>query len=342
MSRSARFLARPLCAGALLLGLLPALTAFAHGARAMDLSDYQRSDGAITVGPHGNSVDPYFAMKALWVSRKLGHPASRETLRWIAWMLPRQRGDGSFSRYCAGDDSSRDAQGNWRACADADADDATLALWIEMLHEAAPVHMPKAWIASAQRALTALQSLRDARTGVYRVSAGSSTALLMDNCEIHAALYRVGVLNQQARRPALARRYFDMAHTLRLAMARAFHAQSSGLLQWTTDSDATPQQFYPHRVAHLYPWIHHVPTAGFGPMLSWDAWTRRYAGQWLQRTDDVFPWGLVALLAWQKGPHRLVAQWLEQATRLRGGAYWNVLDEALLQGLAPARLGAAS
>nr|WP_295772048.1 hypothetical protein [Rhodoferax sp.] len=305
--------------------LLPTLSS------ALDLSAYQRADGAITVHRYGDHVDPYFAMKALWAARRLGDPAQKETLAWIHWLLPRQKDNGSFSRYCETD-------GRWQACADADADDSTLALWIELLHEAAPRGLPPLWADSARRAEQGLAQLRDKTTNVYHVSDSIGDALLMDNSEIYAALRRVGELRQGARDAAEAKRYFAQARTLRLAMGKVFRSSPSGLLAWTS-GDAAGELFYPHRLAHLYPSLHGMPTDAFDPMLGLQAWLDRYSDAWLDRTDDNFPWGLVALLAYQNNLYWAVDRWMDNAIVLRYSGHWNVLEEAQLQGLARQQLG---
>ena len=251
-------------------------------AQALDLRSYQPGDGAITTTAGGDAVDPYFAMKALWVSRTLGGTPQDQELQWISWLLARQGANGSFPRFCRTDTPSGDS---WRACADADADDATLALWIALLTEASAARLPVAWA----------QSL------------------------------------------AKAAHYLARAQNLRTAMAKAFGSKDYGLLAWSAGGDLGSEQFYPHRVAHLYPWIHGVPTGSFGPVLSADEWFTRFADGWLTRSDDAFAWGLVALFAYQQHKYSLVDRWLESAQGVRSSAVWNVLDETLFQELSRAR-----
>lgn len=314
----------------LLRGIVLICTWLPGFALALDLSAFQRPDGAITVHRYGEHVDPYFAMKALWAARQLGDPAPKETQAWINWLLPRQNKDGGFARYCQREE-------RWQICADADADDSTLALWIELLHEAAPRNMPPRWADSARRAELALALLKDKKSGVYRVSLKIDDALLMDNAEIYAALRRVGELRRAAGDRAGGRRYLAQAQSLRLAMATVFRPSGSDLLRWSS-GDASGEKFYPHRVAHLYPWLHGMETAGFGEMLNWPLWLQRYGDAWLARADDVYPWGLPALLAYRAGSYPVVERWLDNAVVLRDGGHWNVLEEALLQGLARLRL----
>jgi len=297
---------------------------------ALDLSAYQRPDGAITVHPQDDHVDPYFVMKALWVARQFGDPAPVESKAWIGWLLPRQAADGSFARYCEQDKV-------WQVCDEPDADDSMLAMWIELLHETAPRRMPASWAASAERAEHALALLRDPQSGVYRVSLKFNDALLMDNVEVYAALRRIGELQSKAGDHAGARRHLAQAQALRLAITIVFHPHGGDLLRWSSGDDSSTA-FYPYGVAHLYPWLHQMNTEGFGAMASWQTWLNRYGEDWLTRRSDSFPWGLVAFLAWREKSYHEVTRWIDNAAALRGGSNWNVLEEAVLQGLARARL----
>ena len=101
--------------------MLQAFSLLLPSARAMDstldLSGYQDAQGAITVHHQGDAVDPYFAMKALLVAHDAGLDMRATGQAWVNWLLPRQGPDGLFERYCK--DGS-----DWRACQEADADDA--------------------------------------------------------------------------------------------------------------------------------------------------------------------------------------------------------------------------
>lgn len=295
-------------------------------APALNLGAYQRPDGAITVHRGGDVVDPYFAIKALWAARQLGDPASVETRAWIGWLLPRQEEDGRFARYCERD-------GRWEACAAADADDALLAMWIELLHQAAPAALSPLWAKSAQRAEQALERLRQGTKGVYHVSAENDYALLMDNTEIYAALRRTGELRQRAGDREGGRRYLERAKSLRLAMGRVFRPLGTGMMRWTTLPASGEARFYPDHVAHLYPWLHGMDTSVFGPMIGWQDWLVQYKDGWLSLTVDDYPWGLVALLAFRNGSGDEVERWLATAGLMSDGERWNVLEEAILQGL---------
>lgn len=296
---------------------------------ALDLSAYQRPDGAITLHRQDGRVDPYFAIKALWAARQMGDPATVETKAWINWLVSRQSPEGGFARYC-------EQPNGWQACDQADADDSLLAMWIELLYEAAPRRMPPQWAHSAQLAERALMSLLDRKSGVYRAGQNIEDALLMDNVEVYAALRRVGELQRAAGDRTGGERHLAQARALRIAMAKVFRPNKKELLRWSSGDDSSVA-FYPYALAHLYPWLHGMDTEGFGDIVNWEQWLDRYGEQWLTRSGDSYPWGLVAMLALREKSFPAVRRWLDTAPSLRDGANWNVLEEAILQGLARAR-----
>ena len=83
----------------LLLLIAASVTAPARAAELV-MTDYQRPDGAITTYFNGDSVDPYFASKALLAAQDAGMTTRTAAIRWIGWLLPRQHADGRFDRYC--------------------------------------------------------------------------------------------------------------------------------------------------------------------------------------------------------------------------------------------------
>ncbi len=86
-----------------LLALLLVIATYVHQpacAAELVLTDYQRPDGAITTYFAGDSIDPYFAAKALLAAQDAGMTTRTAATRWIAWLLPRQLADGCFDRYC--------------------------------------------------------------------------------------------------------------------------------------------------------------------------------------------------------------------------------------------------
>lgn len=191
---------------------------------ALTLESYARPDGAITVFADGAYVEPYFAMRALNTAADLGWDVDSLARRYIAWQL-KQLGRGtSFKRYCRGDDAS------WSACGGADADDAALALWIELLYRTAGrMQMPPDWRQSAEASRRALASLWDPVVGVYVVSSALRTGLFMDNIEVLSALETAARSPQAGAggdRPSLLRG----AARLRAAITRVFLGPTHGVV----------------------------------------------------------------------------------------------------------------
>src|SRR3984893_18228092 len=70
------------------------------GATAFYPETLQAPDGAMTLNPGGNYVEPYFATKALIVAQDGGLDVRDAAAAWIRWVLPRQQPDGPFRRFC--------------------------------------------------------------------------------------------------------------------------------------------------------------------------------------------------------------------------------------------------
>ena len=102
----------------------------------LDLEGYSDGSGAITVLHGGNSFDPYFAMQALLLAHDNGMDISAPAIKFINWLAPYQKPDGTFDRFCRGEDKK------WLACKSADADDSLLAIWIKLL-DTLPVQLQK-------------------------------------------------------------------------------------------------------------------------------------------------------------------------------------------------------
>ena len=293
----------------------------------LDLSDYQRDDGAITTHYQGDFVDPYFALKALLSAKELGMDISAPAHRWINWMLSQPTTDGLYGRYCM------IGNGVWQQCKTADADDSLLALWLQLLHVSAPADgLPKAWRASARLSFAALERLYDVQLGGYVISPSKHVALLMDNAEVLDALRTV------AAKKAIWGERTDANHLRRQAnkveknLVRLFPPKPDGLLRHTSENEGS-DAFYPHVVAQLYPLLHGLPRLLKKPAISYREWMRRYRNEWLTFTLDDYPWGLMALVAQRRGDIATVNCWVRLAEPLRHSARWNVLEEALWQGL---------
>jgi hypothetical protein len=301
-----------------------ARSAPAAPAAAFDPGPFQTGEGAIELNPGDNYVEPYFATKALIVGQDAGLDIHQPAFAWIAWALPRQRRDGLFRRYCRKSDE-------WRDCAPADADDSMLALWIELLYRMAPAEgMPPEWQHSIALATTQLEKLRNSRLGVYHVSKRNHVALLMDNVEVYAALKDVARAQTRLHDPAAG-----------VTAARAGKLQSDiDRIFWDhrhhrfrASMQKRRPAFYPDEVAQVYPWLAGMEGNGQDPRQAWEQWKARYGAGWIERRYDSHPWGLVALAAVQLGDANSAACWTSQSAPLRGSSAWNVLEEAVWQGL---------
>lgn len=311
----------------LFVGLILATISWTVRGASLDLAGYQREDGAITTHYQGDFVDPYFAMKALLSARALGLDIAVPARRWVDWMLDRPTTDGLFGRYCIVGDSV------WKQCKEADADDSLLALWLELLYLSAPdKELPAAWYKSAERSQAALARLYDAHLGAYVISPTRQVALLMDNCEVVAALRAVAKKKASWGDAAGARRLRLQADSTELSLRRLFTPKSNGLLRHTSESEGS-EAFYPHVVAQLYPLLDGLPSLLKKPAIGYREWMRRYRDDWLALNVDAYPWGLVALVAFRQGDVNTATCWVRKAEPLRHGARWNVLEDALWQGL---------
>jgi len=282
---------------------------------------YQSADGALTNYPNGREVEPYFAAKALIVAQDAGLDTRDAAMKFIAWMLPRQRSDGRIDRWCKKPDD------DWKRCGDADADDAMLALWSELLYRNGTDHgLPLEWQQSVDKALAYENTLRN-RSGVYYISHHKHTALFMDNVEVYSAFQDIG---QQISRWDLTRAAEMHAQSQQLADAitRVFWDQRDG--QFRPSTQKSRPGFYPDAVGQTYPWLGNMPTPQ-DPQEGWKTWKQNYARGWLTETYDPHPWGLLALTALKLNDVATADCWLQQMMARRGGQGWNILEEAIFQ-----------
>src|SRR5947209_5596977 len=228
----------------------------------LDLSQYQSADGAITLHPGGNQVEPYFATKALLVAQDAGLDSRDAAVKWINWMLPRQRPDGRIDPWCKKPDNS------WKRCGDADADDAMLAMWVQLLYRyATDQGLPLEWQQSADKALAYEKRLKE-RSGVYHISHKNHTPLFMDNVEIYSAFKDIGKqisrwdLNGAADMHAQSQELAD-------AIMRVFWDEAKGVFRPSTQKSKFG--FYPDAVGQTYPWLEGMATPQ-DPQEGWKAW----------------------------------------------------------------------
>lgn len=275
---------------------------------------FRTADGSYTITVGGDVTDPYFVNKALIIALEAGLDVRAELNAWLAWLLPRQRADGGFDRYCGA------RKGPWRACMPADADDSMAATTIHLVALAergkllAARHAKPARAAS-RKARTLLDKLRDPASGLYRVFANRPVYYLMDNAEVHAALAAVGD------KPA--------AEALVKAMRAGFFKDGRWL-------PALPgyekESFYPHVLAHSYLWQGAIADKASAAS-DMAGWLSHHSRAWLGRQDDRFAWGLVAWNIAKLAPAE-AACWRHSVHPLPQDVGWTVLDAFVDQALA--------
>ena len=306
-------------------------------AASLDLSAFQYPDGAITVqrkdAQSAPVVDPYFAAKALLAGLDLGLDISAPAHAWIGWMLPHQRPDGRFDRWCVKGHS-------YERCAQADADDAALAVWMELmlrLYAVSPV--PATWQVSLDNADQYLRSLRSP-AGYYYVSHELQVGLLMDNAEVYAALIAATRQAQAVGDVTESTQKKRQAAQLAQAIRATFWAGTTRRYRPSTQKHKSGS-FYPEATAQLFPLLAGMPLpeANITHWPSWfGEWRTRHHAAWLANARHDYPWGLVALAAWKTGDANTAACWLTRVAAQRNTTRWNVLEEAIYQGLT-AKLG---
>lgn len=283
---------------------------------------YQRTDGAITVRLNGVGIDPYFAAKALLAASDAQLDARQAALAWIAWLLPRQRPDGGFDRYCVKD-------GRYRSCAEAETDDAMTATWIELLARFAPPGgMPAAWELSLNRAATHLETLLDKPSGVYQISSSLHVALLMDNVEVHSAFQALAAYYVRRTDYAHAGPWSLRADQLAAAILKVFwRGTASGFRASTQQVSDT--SFYPAKIAQILPLLSGIQVPEQSGEAIYARWIRKYGKSWPQLANTDYPWSLIALVAVKMNDWSTVACWQARSGPYRHGAHWNVLEESL-------------
>lgn len=291
---------------------------------------FQEDDGAMPVVNGRNRIDAYFATKALLTANEAGLDISEAGLKWVNWLLPRQKADGCFERYKR--QRSADGTSSWKAVDVADADDALMALWIELLYVLAPQKgLPPEWQHSVWLAGDHLASLQDPR-GYYYISLENRVGLLMDNVEIYGAW--LGIARERVR----------MGHTsqaLSTALRAGKLAATIHKVFWdpikhrfsVSTQNIPDEEFYPHAVAQIYPLLEGMKTPTGEDKTIYDSWLTTYGYDWLMMKRDEYPWGLVAFVSWKLGDINTAQAWQSQNAQYRFTERWNVLEEAVYQSL---------
>jgi hypothetical protein len=288
----------------------------------LNLQGYQQKNGAITLGYKGDFVDPYFAMRALLTAKEEGLDIKQPALRWINWLISKQRADGRFDRYC-----QKGKQ--YSACMDADADDVDMILWAQLLMVAADSsEMPQNFQQSYAKAMNYLEKeLYDKELGIYIVNKKSSVGLFMDNIEIAHSFLQLAYLKRQQKNIPEAAEFELRASNLIESIERVFGRES--YYEVSTQPNET-KNFYPGAVAQIYPWIFSLPWKHQNNFSNFSNWYYDWnISAELPQSD--FAWGLVALAAKKAGHDSFVEEWLHSAKNLRPKAKWNVLEEAIYQ-----------
>jgi hypothetical protein len=287
--------------------------------------NYRSADGALLLQTNGNYVEPYFAVKALLTAQDAGLDIHDAGLAWIHWALQHQRKDGRFERF------NQKADG-WKVAGPADADDSMLALWLQLLYRLAPDSgIPRQWQESVKKAHDQLARLRNGRLGIYHVSGRNHVALFMDNMEVYSALRDIAIAQARFGDQQAAQKTSRQADDLVAGIQHVFWDKHH---KWFRASMQKVQPaFYPDVVAQVYPLLADFPLKDEDARSAWSKWRSKFAAAWLEDRYDPHPWGLVALAALKAGDKSSALCWLSHSQSLRYSARWNILEEAVFQGL---------
>ena len=310
-----------------IVGVLLLHAAVANAAATLDLRGYADSTGAITILNGGDTTDPYFAMQALLLAHDNGLDVSVPAEKFVNWLLPYQKPDGTFDRFCRGTDK------NWASCKTADADDSLLAIWMRLL-EAMPVKLAKnpVWMKSFQVSKNALDHLFQPSRGIYMVSPVYLHGLFMDNLEVwslkaHLKTAGPGEMDRLAR--AIHDTFWSSANK-RFLVSTQLEQQSQKPL------------FYPDHVAQIFPLLVDFPLLPQDARQYYQNWMRAHRADWLGQGQKDYPWGLLAVLALSHDDKSSARCWLRETSRLRHSSRWAVTDEVAYQILASKGISSAA
>lgn len=304
------------------LCVLAALISAGAEAAPLDMKGFQTDDGAIVVSYKGDTVDPYFATLALLLAGNAGFDTAAPAQKWVQWLMARQQKDGLFQRYRR---SGQNAA--WEPYAGTDADDAMLALWMELLYQQGLKTSREQ--ASEGLAEADLQMLYDPASGIYHISKELPIGLYMDNVEIHAAfasisrqLSRRGQNDQAGQYAATAARLKDHIHAV-------FWDTGRKEFRVSTQKGAQADRFYPGKVAQIFSLLYGRPAES--SVSAYQSWMRQNEGAWLNMAHTDYPWGLIAIVALRMGDADSAFCWEAKSEPFRYGPHWNVLEEISLQ-----------
>jgi len=313
-----------------------AFTALAIGgatsvqAARLDLGNYMDPTGAITVLHKGPSSDPYFALQALLLAHDNGMDISATGQRFAEWLVPRQKPDGTFDRFC------KTPEG-WASCKTADADDSLLAMWIRLLLVLpADVRAKPVYAKSIAASKVALARLYQPSRGVYMVAPVTLHGLFMDNLEVWSLFATPGMTGEP---PAA-----ELARTVHATFWDKVNRRF--MVSTQLEQQGQPQTFYPDAVAQIFPQMVGFPLLPAEAGAHYREWMGKHRKEWLQQSVKDYPWGIIAVLAVNRGDTGSARCWLRQSTPMRHSTRWAVTDEVSYQilsgrGLTPASSRAA-
>jgi hypothetical protein len=301
--------------------LFTLLLPFSVRAETLELTGYQTPDGAISTWYGGDTVDVYFATKALMMAEDGGLQTQSLTRPWIAWALNMQLADGKFGRY-------KRIGTEWRYVNRADADDAVLALWLELLYRQMPLHgAPDSWNTSIRLAELQLQRLYDEERGIYVISDTLPVGLLMDNAEIYASFVRIAVELKRLGRHQASQAYEAKARALASHIVTNFK-QADGSFRVSTQIP-NGEAFYPDKTAQLFPMLYRIP--GESDPRQYQVWMAEHGKEWLRQRHEDYAWGFVAVVALAMHDIGTASCWREASEPMRYSKHWNVMEEVVLQ-----------
>lgn len=305
----------PLILGWALSALL-GCTDFVAAAPVLNLNGYMDDTGAITVLHGGDSTDPYFAMQALLLAHDNGMDVAAPAVKFVNWLVTRQKPDGTFDRFC------KSADQHWVACKTADADDALLAIWLKLL-ETMPAQLNnnpllmKSYLISK----ASLDHLLQPSRGIYMVSPVYLHGLFMDNLEVWSL---------KAHRHPLRQAEADR-------LARAIHntfwdpVNKRFLVSTQLEQQSQKSVFYPDHVAQIFALMVDFPLLPVNARSYYRNWMQMHRAEWLSQGEKDYPWGLIAVLAVRQNDKASARCWMHEATPLRHSSRWAVTDEASYQ-----------
>lgn len=296
---------------------------FAQNTPKLDLRGYQKKDGAISLRYEGDFIDPYFAMRSLLTAKEEGMDIHEPALRWIHWLINKQREDGRFERYCQKGEQ-------YISCMEADADDVNMILWAQLLLTFSTdfPEMPQDFQQSYTKAINYLENeLYDKKLGIYNVNKKSSVGLFMDNVEIAHAFFQLAALKREQNHRLEALQFELRALFLIESIERVFGRGS--YYEISTQPNET-KNFYPGAVAQIYPWVFLIPWKLQNNLSNFSAWYYDWNIE-LGLPQADFAWGIIAIAAKKAGHERFVEKWMETAKGLRPNIKWNILEETVYQ-----------